>query len=79
MPTAPYGTEICSMAVVKKEIKCNGDEVSEEYVWSKTFSWPSRAECVNVIWTPREWRRISWFAKVKRERSVIQTLKEKAS
>ena len=35
VPTALYETETWSMG--EEVIKCNGDEESEEYVWSNTY------------------------------------------
>ena len=37
MPTTLYGTETWSMPVAEKKIKCNGDEVSDEYMWSSNM------------------------------------------
>ena len=35
VPTAPFGAETWIIAVA--EIKCNGDELSDEYVWSNAY------------------------------------------
>ena len=39
VPTALHVAETWSMAVTEKyiETKCNGDEVSKEYVWSNMY------------------------------------------